>query len=92
MIVLVNYIYYYLLQLKMRCLSSSTSPDKHTLQILFKAGIFLYLPTSISNLCALMRKKTKQNKKKKKKKKKHLRMFTLFIIDKYFSFWNIVLK
>ena len=30
----------YLLQLKMRCLSSSTLPDEHTLQILFKAGTF----------------------------------------------------
>ena len=52
-----------------------TSPDEHTLQILFKAGIFLYLPTSISNLCALMRKDMK-----------HLWMSTLFTIDKCFSF------
>ena len=65
----------------MSCLSSSTSPDEHTLQILFKAGIFLYLPTLICNFCALMRKDIK-----------HVRMSTLFIIDKYFSFWNIVLK
>jgi hypothetical protein len=51
----------YLLHLINKCSSSSTASQLHCLHILFSTAVFeiVYLPLSISSLCALIRKRAK---------------------------------
>ena len=73
----------YLLHLINKCSSSSTASQLHCLHILFSTAVFgiVYLPLSISSLCALIRKLARVD-----------RFDNSFILSKYFSCWNINLN
>ena len=73
----------YLLHLINKCSSSSTASQLHCLHILFSTAVFgiVYLPLSISSLCALIRKRARVD-----------RFDNSFILSKYFSCWNINLN
>ena len=66
-----------------KCSSSSTASHLHCLHILFSTAVFgiVYLPLSISSLCALIRKHARVD-----------RFDNSFILSKYFSCWNINLN
>jgi hypothetical protein len=59
---------------------SSTASQLHCLHILFSTAVIgiVYLPLSISSLCALIRKRARVD-----------RFDNSFILSKYFSCWNI---